>query len=279
MSPANVDAQARGLWPVKFYYFNVGDYAASTRGLTALGHGIYRLLIDEYYTTERPLPDDKRALARVAQTRNMQLLSQVLQRFFTLSDGAWSHPIIDKHILRYIDSAPHREAKQAGVQQRQAKHREARKALFQALASKGCVMGGLTPTPELRAVATKLGVVLTDTMTGNGHGHVTRDVTRDVTTSQRQESISRSGVTPQIGADGENRAGVTPSAAALRAAATAARAKALGIQNAFAGDQRLHELLAAGATDEQFSIACAQAKAVGQSWAYVLHAVAQRMEH
>lgn len=77
---------------MNYYKFNVGDYSAATRHLSMLEHGAYRLLLDVYYTTEKPLPADLKAAARKAGARSkdeVAAVETVLGEFFHLTADGW----------------------------------------------------------------------------------------------------------------------------------------------------------------------------------------------
>lgn len=77
------------------YKFDICEHAAVTRHLTMLEHGAYRLLLDLYCTTERPIPADMKAAARKAGARSKdeaQAVETVLNEFFTLTPSGWVNP-------------------------------------------------------------------------------------------------------------------------------------------------------------------------------------------
>ena len=49
-----------------WYKHDIGAYRRATSRLKPLAHGVYRLLMDEYYSGQGPLPDDWSALYRIA---------------------------------------------------------------------------------------------------------------------------------------------------------------------------------------------------------------------
>lgn len=72
-----------------WYPFYVGDYARKTAHLSMLEHGAYRLLLDHYYATGEPLPDDNAKLFRICRARTPSERQSVLStvaEFFT-KDG------------------------------------------------------------------------------------------------------------------------------------------------------------------------------------------------
>jgi uncharacterized protein YdaU (DUF1376 family) len=87
-----------------YYQHHVGDYQRDTSSLSILEHGAYRLLMDEYYVTERPLPADAVSLWRIcgAMGRVERLaVSFVAERFFQLDGGVLRHKRIDQEIAEY----------------------------------------------------------------------------------------------------------------------------------------------------------------------------------
>lgn len=76
-----------------------GDYARDTRDLNLTQHGAYRMLLDAYYSTERPIPDAAKFRVVGAFTEQEQNETQwVLNRFFELRDGHWHHERADREI-------------------------------------------------------------------------------------------------------------------------------------------------------------------------------------
>jgi len=79
-----------------------GDYLRDTGRLTTEGHGAYLLLIADYWTSGRPLPDDDAQLAAIARLRpaRWRRLRPVLEHFFEVGGGAWRHKRIDRELAR-----------------------------------------------------------------------------------------------------------------------------------------------------------------------------------
>jgi hypothetical protein len=50
---------------VNFYKHFIGDYQRSTGDLTMTEHGAFRQMLDHFYGTGRPLPQDRKALYRL----------------------------------------------------------------------------------------------------------------------------------------------------------------------------------------------------------------------
>ena len=88
--------------------FHFGDYSRDTSHLDPLEHGIYFLLMRVYYTTERPLTNDRPRLYRAVGARNAEqhrAVDAVLGDFFTASDEGWRHKRIDAEIAAYHEKA------------------------------------------------------------------------------------------------------------------------------------------------------------------------------
>ena len=50
---------------MNFYKHYIGDYQRDTGHLSLAEHGAYRLMLDAFYATGKPLPADKKALYRL----------------------------------------------------------------------------------------------------------------------------------------------------------------------------------------------------------------------
>ncbi len=76
---------------MNYYQHHIGDYLTATAHLTLIEHGAYRRLLDVYYSTEKPLPLDRKALYRLAMARSKDeqaAIDSVVSEFFTeTSDG------------------------------------------------------------------------------------------------------------------------------------------------------------------------------------------------
>ena len=86
---------------INYYKHHLGDYAANTRHLSLLEHGVYRCLIDIYYISEAPLPKDLRAVCRLVCARSKderEAVELVLEEFFLLTDEGWSNSRCDLEI-------------------------------------------------------------------------------------------------------------------------------------------------------------------------------------
>jgi uncharacterized protein YdaU (DUF1376 family) len=77
---------------VNYYPFHIGDYLSATRHLSWEEDAAFRRLLDTYYTTEKPLPPDHRAVCRlVLATTDAQreAVRVVLEEFFEATPEGW----------------------------------------------------------------------------------------------------------------------------------------------------------------------------------------------
>jgi uncharacterized protein YdaU (DUF1376 family) len=81
-----------------YYQHNIGDYARDTSHLTALEHGIYRLLLDWCYLNEKPLPTE---LAIRLGRGNPEQTQSVLSGFFSQENEGWVHKRVQKEVAAY----------------------------------------------------------------------------------------------------------------------------------------------------------------------------------
>lgn len=108
---------------MNYYPHHVGDYAAATGHLSLLEHGVYRMLLDAYYESERPLPADrKRVYRRVRATTKAerQAVDAVLDEFFQEGPDGLRHARCDAEIARARDKSE-KNSSAAGSRWRKSK--------------------------------------------------------------------------------------------------------------------------------------------------------------
>lgn len=143
---------------MNYYERHLGDYARDTAHLSLLEHGVYTLLLDRYYVTEKPLPSNERdlfRLLRAASKAEKDAVRQVLREFFTETPEGWRQRRCDEVIADYHDGEPDREARRANDKARQTRHRELRSKMFEQLRAVGIVPEWNVTTDHLRALVTK----------------------------------------------------------------------------------------------------------------------------
>lgn len=96
-----------------FYCYHFKDFNNDTRHLTHIERSLYRDLMDLYYETEKPIPDNKEWLYRKLLCRSdeeKQALDFVLEEFFTIKklkgdqEPCYHHNRIDREIKAYHHS-------------------------------------------------------------------------------------------------------------------------------------------------------------------------------
>ena len=89
-----------------YYDFNIADYRKDTLHLSRVEHSIYRELIDEYFLSESPIPNDVRWLGRrlrLTSEHENECLINVLHDFFVLENDCWKHKRCEEVIAAYKD--------------------------------------------------------------------------------------------------------------------------------------------------------------------------------
>ena len=84
---------------MNYYPFHIGDYAAHTGHLEPMEDLAYRRLLDQYYLKEGPLPADIQVTAKLVRMEPLwEVVSSVLNEFFTLSDAGWVNRRCEREI-------------------------------------------------------------------------------------------------------------------------------------------------------------------------------------
>lgn len=88
---------------MNYYQFNIGDYIGHTAHLDPLEDIAYRRLLDLYYQSESPIPNETQMVSkRIRMVSHEDLVGSVLAEFFELrSDGMWHQARCDKEISAY----------------------------------------------------------------------------------------------------------------------------------------------------------------------------------
>ena len=89
-----------------YYKFNIKDWTRDTAHLSIEEEGVYRRLIDHYYESEMPIPQETQwVIRRLRLATHEHALSVVLNEFFFLSDDGYHHARCDKEIKGYHGKA------------------------------------------------------------------------------------------------------------------------------------------------------------------------------
>lgn len=87
---------------MKYYEHHLGDYMRSCAHLSLLEHGVYRRLLDVYYSTEATIPAAQAERLVCARTHDERAaVAAVLSEFFTQEGDQWRHSRCDAEIDRY----------------------------------------------------------------------------------------------------------------------------------------------------------------------------------
>lgn len=82
------------------YPFHPGDYMLDTAHLEPMEDLAYRRLLDLYYTSEAPIPNDNQKLSKRLRL-GFEVINQVLSEFFILENDVWKHTRCDAEIAAY----------------------------------------------------------------------------------------------------------------------------------------------------------------------------------
>jgi len=86
---------------MNYYERHLGDYARDTGHLSLIEHGVYTLLLDRYYATEKPIPSNQAYRMARARTRaEKRAVDAVLEEYFILQDGLYHNARADAEIER-----------------------------------------------------------------------------------------------------------------------------------------------------------------------------------
>jgi uncharacterized protein YdaU (DUF1376 family) len=96
---------------VNFYKRYMADYAQKTARLSLAEHGAYTLLLDELYSTEKPLPADHSSLFRICRAMDkteQAAVKSVADKYFPIDvNGTRSNP---RALAEITEAAPAMEA-------------------------------------------------------------------------------------------------------------------------------------------------------------------------
>jgi uncharacterized protein YdaU (DUF1376 family) len=121
---------------VNFYPHHIGDFNNATRHLTRIERSIYRDMIELYYDTENPLVSDIALLCRklLARTEDeINAVKNLLIEFFEESPEGWFHTRCAEEIEKASERMCEANDKRENENERQRRHRQIRKELFETL--------------------------------------------------------------------------------------------------------------------------------------------------
>ena len=87
---------------MNYYQFHISDWALHTSHLTLEEEGVYRRLLDYYYDTELPIPEETQSVIRRLRLGSYSVIvGLILEEFFVLKDGFWHNLRADFEISEY----------------------------------------------------------------------------------------------------------------------------------------------------------------------------------
>ena len=93
---------------MNFYHRYMADYAQKTARLSLAEHGAYTLLLDEIYSTEKPLPADYQSLNRICRAmdkKEQEAVKYVADTYFPIGeDGMRDNPRARKETIKAMPS-------------------------------------------------------------------------------------------------------------------------------------------------------------------------------
>ncbi|WP_054886670.1 DUF1376 domain-containing protein [Pseudomonas sp. NBRC 111130] len=85
-----------------YYKFNIKDWTRDTAHLSVEEEGVYRRLLDHYYESEKPIPQEtKPVIRRLRLAGHEEAVVVILGEFFTLEDDGFHHRRCDEEIAKY----------------------------------------------------------------------------------------------------------------------------------------------------------------------------------
>lgn len=89
-----------------YYKFNIKDWSRDTAHLSVEEEGVYRRLLDHYYESESPIPQEtKSVIRRLRLAGHEEAFGIVLGEFFALETDGYHHKRCDDEIAKYHSKA------------------------------------------------------------------------------------------------------------------------------------------------------------------------------
>jgi uncharacterized protein YdaU (DUF1376 family) len=85
-----------------YYKFNIAGWTLSTSHLSLAEEAIYFRLINHYYDTEKPIPEETHSVFRRLRLGNdSDIANTILNEFFTLTDKGWVQSRCEENLKEY----------------------------------------------------------------------------------------------------------------------------------------------------------------------------------
>jgi uncharacterized protein YdaU (DUF1376 family) len=88
---------------VNYYLHHIGDYLKDTSHLSGVEDGMYRRMLDLYYSSEKPLPlniDGLYRLVRAKSRQEKEAVDTVLEEFFQRTPEGWRQSRADREVAK-----------------------------------------------------------------------------------------------------------------------------------------------------------------------------------
>jgi len=87
---------------MNYYQFHIGDWSLHTSHLSLEEEAVYRKLLDYYYDTEEPIPEETYpVIRRLRLAPYKETVEVILREFFILRSDGWHNPRADREIEAY----------------------------------------------------------------------------------------------------------------------------------------------------------------------------------
>ncbi len=110
---------------VHYYKFNIPDWVLHTSHLTPEEEGIYLRLLNHFYDTEQAISEEiQSVIRRLRLTEYEEKVTAILEEFFRLERGVWTHKRCEKEIFAFHAKADaNKENGRKGGRPKVSKHK------------------------------------------------------------------------------------------------------------------------------------------------------------
>lgn len=91
---------------VKYFELSIASYQGKTAHLSLAEHGAYTLMMMVFYSSEKPLPADRRVLYRLLRAESpaeRKAIDTVAKEFWSEKEGKLTNPRCDETLSRYLE--------------------------------------------------------------------------------------------------------------------------------------------------------------------------------
>jgi len=138
---------------VNYYPFHIGDYLSATRHLSWDEDAAYRRLLDVCYTSEKPLPLDRKRIYRLvlaASKSQREAVDSVLAEFFVETPDGYAQERVLEELRSMREKTDASEEREEHEKDRMRRYRERRAAMFADLRERGVIPAWDVPMKELQ---------------------------------------------------------------------------------------------------------------------------------